>query len=438
VPDCLFCHANRARYVEGSVNRYTPPVFDGHAIGCQRCHGPGELHEKNPGANGGVDYSLVNPRHLEPALREAVCQQCHLTGKARVLRRGRGLYDFRPGMPLESFWSVFVHAPGAGDGEKAVSHVEQMYQSRCFQGSAGPKQLGCISCHDPHERVPPAKRVSYYRGRCLQCHQQHGCSLPRPVRLRRSARDSCIDCHMRPYGSADIPHTASTDHRILRDGKQAGGPDAKPVPGDGFPVVSFYRPPREAGEGDRDRAVALVKLALTGEAAAFRALPRTLPALQAAVRRDPDDHVAGEARGHALGLQERRAEALAAFRAVLARAPDREMALTGAASMAEALGKTEAALTYWRQAVAANPWAPEYRGRLVLVLARDRAWDKALPECEAWLRLDPLSVEARTTRVSCLLAAGKKDEARTEFARIKALAPANLRELEIRFGKKLK
>jgi hypothetical protein len=42
--ECLFCHANPAHPVAGSVNRYHEPVFDGYAIGCQRCHGPGELH----------------------------------------------------------------------------------------------------------------------------------------------------------------------------------------------------------------------------------------------------------------------------------------------------------------------------------------------------------------------------------------------------------
>ncbi len=45
---CLFCHANRSEPVEGTVNRYQPPFFAGHAIGCERCHGPGELHAAHP------------------------------------------------------------------------------------------------------------------------------------------------------------------------------------------------------------------------------------------------------------------------------------------------------------------------------------------------------------------------------------------------------
>jgi DNA-binding SARP family transcriptional activator len=92
---------------------------------------------------------------------------------------------------------------------------------------------------------------------------------------------------------------------------------------------------------------------------------------------------------------------------------------------------------YWRRAAAANPWSPEYRRHLVLLLAKKEAWDEARPECEAWVRLDRFSTEARSMRVRCLLAAGNKDEARAEFARIEALAPEDLPELRARFSKKL-
>jgi hypothetical protein len=444
LPECLFCHVNRANHLEGSVNRYRPPVFDGHAIGCQRCHGPGELHvasrESGQSVAGPVDHTIVNPRHLEPSLREAVCQQCHLTGEARILRHGRGQYDFRPGLPLQAFLSIFVPAPKTGEKPKAVSHVEQMYQSRCFRGSHGPKQLGCISCHDPHRRVAPEERVGHYRSACLKCHQKHGCSEPLPRRLRVSRQDSCIFCHMPRYASADIAHTASTDHRILRHANEVPRADARPAQGDGLPVISFFRGQKETQEEDeRDQALALVQLALhQGNPAAQRALPRALPALAAAVRRDPEDHVAGEAYGHALGLLGRSAEALAAFQAVLERAADRELALVGAASMAEALAQERAALHYWRRAVAVNPWAVEYQRRLVLLLVKKAGWQEALRRCQAWVRLDPFSAEARSTRVRCLLATGQKEAARAEFARVEALAPPNLRELQIRFGKKLR
>jgi tetratricopeptide (TPR) repeat protein len=451
VPECLFCHANRAHHVTGSVNRYTGPVFDGYAIGCQRCHGPGELHVASRAraepVTEPVDYTIVNPRWLEPSLRDAVCEQCHLQGESRVLHRGRELDDFRPGLPAELFWSEFVRLPEAGEVPKAVGHVEQMYESRCFQAGEGTRRLGCVSCHDPHKRVPPAQRVAYYRGRCLSCHQQQGCNLSASERLRRSPEDSCIDCHMPRYGSSDIPHTASTDHRILRGGARHEQSSPPPVPrapraapGDSRSLVSFYRGRRgvDEAEAERDRAIALVNRALEGNVSAAAVLGKALAVLETVVERDADDLPAGEARGYALALRRRGAEALAAFQSVLAKAAERERALLGAAAAAEELRETEAAQGYWRRAIAVNPWAPGYHRNLALLLVKQEAWAEAEAVCQVWLRLDPMSTEARATRVRCLLAAGNKDEARKEFARIEALAPGNLHELRIRFEKKLK
>ncbi len=68
-PTCLFCHTNRVAPVDRSINRYEEPVFRGHAIGCERCHGPGDLHVKGQQVVDGRDLTIVNPKHLAPALR---------------------------------------------------------------------------------------------------------------------------------------------------------------------------------------------------------------------------------------------------------------------------------------------------------------------------------------------------------------------------------
>src|SRR5207253_3046 len=36
--ECLFCHTSRVHSVAQTLNRYEPPIFEGHAIGCERCH----------------------------------------------------------------------------------------------------------------------------------------------------------------------------------------------------------------------------------------------------------------------------------------------------------------------------------------------------------------------------------------------------------------
>jgi tetratricopeptide (TPR) repeat protein len=437
---CVFCHANRGHLRETSVNHFDPPVFSGPGIGCERCHGPGELHVREGGTRDRktrADYTIVNPKRLEPALREAVCQQCHLEGATRVLRRGRRLYDFRPGLPLGSFWSVFVYADDSEEGGKAVNHVEQMYQSRCFRRGGAGRKLGCTSCHDPHARVGPAERVAHYRGRCLKCHRDGDCTGA--AAERRARGDSCIDCHMKPYKASDVAHTAATDHRILRrPGREAGKSDPSPVGGlwPGLPVTPFDRGragPRDA-ELSRDLGIGLVALMGQGSIDPSLYNTRAVGLLEAALRRDPADVEAWQARAHTLVRAHNPRGALVAFEAALKLSPERETCLAGAAALAQELHDDDRALVYWRRAVAANPWSASYRAGLTEVLVRKRAWDEARAACRAWLRLAPEDVLARRQWIVLLVRDGNVREAQAELQRLAAVLPAERERLTAWFA----
>jgi Tfp pilus assembly protein PilF len=444
---CLFCHANRARPLEGYINRYEEPIFVGQAIGCERCHGPGSLHVKNPADKNtlvGADYTIVNPKHLKPELRAAVCEQCHLAGDARVLRRGRGLFDFRPGLPLEAFWSIFVAAADESGPRKAVNHVEQMYESQCFLQSEerpdeGKRKLGCTSCHDPHQHVGPSVRVDYYRERCLECHRQRGCSLPKAARRLPGNDDSCIDCHMQRFPASDIAHTASTDHHIFRRADKES-PRKASQSNHETGIVPFYRQRHDSNEMEARRdfgiafAHAMVERLVKRKPLSTGADQQALDFLHEAVRHDSEDISAAEAKAEVLTLTNRQAEALAEYQAILSKAPDREASVMGAAMLAQNQRHLELALFYWGRAVAINPWQPHYRAALARMLADKKAWEEALPECEAWLRLDPASIEARVLLVNCLLKTGKKDKAREQFTKIERLRPPNLQVLQARFN----
>jgi Flp pilus assembly protein TadD len=420
VPECLHCHANRVHFYPGSFNRYERPAFTGHAIGCERCHGPGALHVQS-----GDTLDVVNPKNLTPDLRDAVCEQCHLEGEVRVLRRGRDLYDYRPGLPMHEFWTVFVSNT---DGEgKAVTHFEEMRQSRCYQGSQGPGRLGCVSCHDPHVQVGAAERIDYYRRRCLECHREHPCSLPLAKR-RGQAGDSCIDCHMPRFGTADIAHAAATDHRVPRRPApmRPGAPGRAVRRG-----VAFYHHPRpDPADPDlgRDLGVALVHMAQQASNKAELAAS-AVPLLEVALQHDPDDVPAWEAKGLALLQSGKHAAALAAMQAALAHQPDREACVTGAARAAQDSGNTELTIHYWRQAIALNPWMPSYRRDLTRVLLHLGQFDEAGREVQEWLRCAPFNMEAYRCQVEGLLRAGKKNEARAVFAIMEALRPADVKEL---------
>ena len=231
---CLQCHCNQADHVAGTLNRYRPPLFQGFAIGCERCHGPGELHVKRHQEGdlpSGLDETIVNPRNLSPDLRDAVCQQCHLQGETRIFSRGREPFDYRPGLPLHLFWSTFFRNPRFIDNKKPVNHVHQLSTSRCAQKSAG--KLGCVSCHDPHVLPAASEKATYFRGRCLQCHQETSCGIAPAVRRQTSSSDDCTICHMPRFETSTIAHTAATDHRIPRFGKTGPG---QPRSGDAQPA----------------------------------------------------------------------------------------------------------------------------------------------------------------------------------------------------------
>lgn len=436
IAQCLFCHCNHADAIDGPINSFRTPAFRGFSIGCERCHGPGELHvrlRENGEKASKPDYTLVNPRHLEPRLRDAVCEQCHLQGEQRVLARGRQPFDYRPGLPLHPFWSVHVRQPELVASYRSVGQVEQMHRSECWKGSQG--KLGCISCHDPHERPAESKRVEYYRAKCLSCHESKGCKVELAERKRQQADDSCIVCHMSKEGSSNIPHTAVTDHRILR---RPEPPTKRPPPSlrqGESPIVNFHQdePLLPKSNADRDLGLALVGAA-RGDLASIRALaPLSQPLLERATRERPADAAAWEALAKTLESQERTADALKACEKALEQKANFESALALAAGLATRLSRTDAAINYLKRAIELNPFVPRYQVDLAALRIERREWSQAQAACEAALRVEPFNVDARVRLITCLLRTGQMERATAEFNTLMALRPRNEAELRIWF-----
>jgi hypothetical protein len=253
--ECLSCHAGRVAPAGRSLNAYERPAFHELSIGCENCHGPGRRHvalcQSDPSAGREAD-PIVNPARLDDARRESVCNQCHLQAAARVPRYGRNDLDFRPGQEFEEIWSVLDDEESLSDDgrTRAVSHVQQMRESRCYAESGG--RFGCISCHDPHRVPPETERAAFYRHRCLQCHGVGACALP--AERRQEQEDSCIACHMPAREASNVAHVTQTDHRVIR--RVAPASPGKPAHGPGG-LVFFDRGDRRLEPWERDRALGL-------------------------------------------------------------------------------------------------------------------------------------------------------------------------------------
>jgi hypothetical protein len=212
---CLICHASRAEALDGSLHRMR---IREATIGCERCHGPGELHvarhrdrptsDKKSAREMEIDHSIVNPEHLSRDLAEAICQQCHLRSAAIVPQRGRKLTDYRPGLPLHDV-RLDYRLDEPDKPMTVVGHVEQLHLSRCYQNS---KSLSCLTCHRPHDLEREANSTNHNTA-CLSCHQADNCRVDASQRQRVSPDNDCIQCHM-PRSDTDIPHLTFTHHRI--------------------------------------------------------------------------------------------------------------------------------------------------------------------------------------------------------------------------------
>jgi len=213
--DCLICHAGRLESVDGAYHRLT---FHERTIGCERCHGAGSQHvatqRKYADAGSGSavgpgDPAIVHPGSLSRERLESICAQCHLQNGSAANLRGRRLVDFRPGQRLAEYRAHYV-LDDSGDGMSVVGHVEQLQESRCYTQTT---TLTCTTCHDPHRHVPRSEAAAVFRAKCLECHKPDACGLPADGTRRQTVGDRCADCHM-PETTTEIPHVASTHHRI--------------------------------------------------------------------------------------------------------------------------------------------------------------------------------------------------------------------------------
>jgi hypothetical protein len=415
--DCLFCHSNRAKLVADQKNKYEDPPFAGHAIGCQRCHGPGELHVRHhrDGKNvpGEYDRTIANPARLESALREAVCQQCHLAGVARLTTEGKSRYDFRPGMPLENTIATYVLEPSrAGDTNHFVGQVEQMYASHCFVASDG--RLGCISCHDPHSTPQPEDKALFYRNRCIGCHAEEDCTTPLDSRLNHNGIDDCVSCHM-PRVETDVRHAATTNHRIPRlpnDEPRTTLPQKSR-----HPIIAF--PPRtqvvDDLEENRNLAIATLDASLyhpqNFTPTAFQSM---IVPLQKAILRNPFDTRARETLGDILASN-KRMDADDQYQAVLRQHPMREHSLVQQANLYTSARRIGDAIDGWQVACKQNPWMPGYALKLAGLLAQVDRWEDVYELATQMTRKFPTSPQMWQYLVESCLHLNKNDEAHDAF-----------------------
>lgn len=266
----------------------------------------------------------------------------------------------------------------------AVSQVEQMETSRCYQKSEG--RLGCVSCHDPHSVPSEAETVGFYRSRCLSCHGPGHveCSLPATSEKRKEVADSCIACHMPRVPTNNVPHTAATDHRVMKVPTSSAPAESKTE------VVSVFREGNYRWselEMNRARGIYLSRLV---ERRADTGLARDcLDLLGPVVAANPDDIDSLHAIGVAYWSQGDLQNAERHWDRILMIDPNNERALANLSIICHDAGVFEAALVYLDNLLEVNPYRPELYGRRAHILGRLGRVDEGLETAQKVLQMDP-------------------------------------------------
>ena len=210
---CLFCHVTDPK----SILDQKGPCASDHAIGCERCHGPGGNHLLAvEGKLAEIDPAIARPTLASGAQVVRLCAECHSP-------RGQ---EVNP-----------------NDPRTARFQGTTLTWSRCYTESDD--AMDCVTCHDPHRNASTSPAT--YEARCLECHSRDAgppsssgssappSSGPSATDRRRSRRlalrdapgrstcpvnpsSGCIGCHMPPVTGV-VPHSTFTDHfiRVHRD-----------------------------------------------------------------------------------------------------------------------------------------------------------------------------------------------------------------------------
>ncbi len=227
-------------YPKDNFQRPTGPLCDGcHSVnynietkavtewnvGCERCHGPGSEHVKNP-----VLRNVLNPARMDYVHANDTCIQCHSQGQPLNNPIAGKHYDwpvgYQVGLNLADFWKLEEHKLGEttfthfADG---TAHKNRMQGNDFVQSLMYERGVTCFSCHDPHGTDNTAMLRKTSTETCLMCHGPNTQNGPHTVSLEAhthhkagSTGSECVACHMPKVAQtiADVNVSSHTFHFV--------------------------------------------------------------------------------------------------------------------------------------------------------------------------------------------------------------------------------
>ena len=192
---CRTCHDTQSYQGTPHAQKFNPRT-PASTHGCESCHGPGKAH-----VDGGGDKTKIqNPKTMTPKAVSTLCTTCHDRGTHALWN---GSQHEQRNLTCTTCHSV--HSPVGPKQIKARSQFEL-----------------CGTCHK--QIVNKQMRFNHMPLRedqekmaCSSCHNVHGSSNARLLRVGTSIDESCTSCHAEKRGPflwehAPVAESCATCH----------------------------------------------------------------------------------------------------------------------------------------------------------------------------------------------------------------------------------
>jgi DmsE family decaheme c-type cytochrome len=181
---CVTCHQGFDTTINATKhgfvkNARTPAA----AQGCETCHGPGEAHVQDP--------QKVKPKQFDKLSAKAVsdtCTTCHNRGQ-------------------HAFWQGSQHE--ARNVACVSCHSVHSPKSLKAQLKAPDQLKLCVNCHrDKVAKLEKSGHMPVREGKmeCTSCHNPHGSTNVRLLRVGNSVNEACASCHAEKRGPYLFEH----------------------------------------------------------------------------------------------------------------------------------------------------------------------------------------------------------------------------------------
>ena len=186
---CLACHEGMDQGISATVHgRAVHPRSPAAAQGCESCHGPGSRHVEDPGD----PATILRFDEAAPRVANDACLSCHTRTP-------------------HTMWSGSAH--DARNLSCGTCHSAHEPHGRAQLVAASELEL-CGSCH--RTQVNKVKRVSHMplaegKMECSSCHDPHGTTNVRLLRVGNWINESCLSCHADKRGPFLFEHAAGRE-----------------------------------------------------------------------------------------------------------------------------------------------------------------------------------------------------------------------------------